>query len=163
MPNMKHTHLAAPALRRRGSRGASLVEVLVAVLVLSLGMLGMAALQSRAVKGNVSSGQRSQAVMMSHYILDVMRVDRERARGGSYNFGNNFICDPAAFNGATLADTSRREWLTSLKANMGRANDNTTCARVECDADFLCQVQIRWDDSLSGGLANQTLVINSRV
>jgi len=149
--------------RRRPSRGATLIEVLVAVLILSLGLLGLAALQSRAVQGNVSSGQRAQAVMLSHYIIDVMRVDRESAKGGSYNTGNNFICDPSAFGGATLAETSRRAWLQSVKQNMGRANDNTTCAHVACDADYACTVQIRWDDSLSGGLADQTLVISSRV
>jgi len=149
--------------RRPPQRGASLIEVLVAVLILSLGLLGMAALQSRAVKGNISSGQRAQAVMLSHYILDVMRVDRENARGGQYNTGANFICDPTAFAGANLAATSRRGWLTSVKQNMGRADDNTTCAHIACDADFACTVQIRWDDSMSGGLANQTFVIASRV
>lgn len=156
----KRTHaLQGPRLHR----GASLIEVLVAVLILSLGLLGMAALQSRAVKGNISSGQRAQVVMLSNYILDVMRVDRESARGGTYNTGANFICDPLAFNGATLAETSRRDWLTAVKRNIGRADDNTTCVSIACDADFACTVQIRWDDSLSGGLANQTFVIASRV
>lgn len=152
-----------PSLGPRHHHGASLIEVLVAVLILSLGLLGMAALQSRAVKGNISSGQRAQVVMLSHYALDVMRVDRERARGGSYNTGANFICDPVAFNGATLADTSRRDWLTAVKRNIGRADDNTTCVSIACDADFACTVQIRWDDSLSGGLADQTFAIASRV
>jgi type IV pilus assembly protein PilV len=148
---------------RHCNRGASLIEVLVAVLILSLGLLGMAALQSRALKGNISSGQRAQAVMLSHYLLDVMRVDRESARGGLYNTGANFICNPNAFNGATLAETSRRDWLTAIKQNIGRDDDNTSCASVACDADFVCTIQIRWDDTLSGGLANQTIVIASRV
>ncbi|MDR7092723.1 type IV pilus modification protein PilV [Hydrogenophaga laconesensis] len=160
---MKKTHRSNHCTRRQDSRGASLIEVLVAVLILSLGLLGMAALQSRAVKGNVSSGQRAQAVMLSHYVIDVMRVDRESAKGGSYNTGSDFICNPNAFNGTSLAETSRRAWLTSVKQNIGRADDNTTCAHIACDADYACTVQIRWDDSLSGGLANQTLVISSRV
>ncbi len=151
------------APRRRLSCGASLIEVLVAVLILSLGLLGMAALQSRAIKGNISSGQRAQAVMLSNYVLDVMRVDRERARGGSYNTGANFICSPNAFNGATLAETSRKDWLAAVKQNIGQADDNTTCASIACDADFACTVRIRWDDSLSGGLANQTFDISSRI
>lgn len=160
---MKNRTHPLPGSTRHSQYGASLIEVLVAVLILSLGLLGMAALQSRAVKGNISSGQRAQAIMLSHYILDVMRVDRENARGGLYNTGANFICDPTAFAGANLADTSRRGWLSAVKQNMGRADDNTTCAHIACDADFACTVQIRWDDSLSGGLANQTFVIASRV
>jgi type IV pilus assembly protein PilV len=154
--------LTHPQQRSR-SHGASLIEVLVAVLVLSLGLLGMAALQSRAVKGNISSGQRSQAVMLSHYVIDVMRVDRESAKGGAYNTGANFICDPNAFNGVSLAETTRNAWLTSIKQNIGQVGDNTTCAHITCDADYVCTVQIRWDDSLGGGLANQTIAISSRI
>jgi type IV pilus assembly protein PilV len=160
---MKTSKRLTPPAQRRLLRGASLIEVLVAVLVLSLGMLGMAALQSRAVKGNISSGQRSQAAMLSHYVIDVMRVDRESAKGGLYNTGANFICDPNAFNGAALADTTRNAWLTSIKQNIGQVGDNTTCAHIACDADYICTVQIRWDDSLGGGSANQTIVISSRI
>jgi type IV pilus assembly protein PilV len=159
----KHRARQINAAQRRFARGASLIEVLVAVLILSLGLLGMAALQSRAVQGNISSGQRAQAVMLSHYIIDVMRVDRESAKGGSYNTGTNFICDPTAFGGNSLAETTRRAWLTSVKQNIGQTTDNTTCAHVACDADYVCTVQIRWDDSRSGGMADQTLVISSRV
>lgn len=163
MSMMKTARCSPSIARRRHSRGATLIEVLVAVLILSLGLLGMAALQARAVQGNVSSGQRAQAVMLSHYVIDVMRVDRESAKGGSYNTGSNFICDPEAFSGASLAETSRKAWLQAVKQNMGRADDNTTCAHIVCDADYACTIQIRWDDSLSGGLADQTLVISSRV
>lgn len=160
---MKTEKLPHPPTRWRACQGASLIEVLVAVLVLSLGLLGMAGLQSRAVKGNHSSLQRSQAVMLSHYVIDVMRVDRESAKGGSYNTGTNFICDPAAFGGSSLAQTTLNGWLGSVKANIGRADDTTTCARIVCDADYACTVQIRWDDSRGGGLSNETLVISSRV
>lgn len=160
---MKPRTPTAPPTRRRACQGASLIEVLVAVLILSLGLLGMAALQSRAVKGNQSSAQRSQAVMLSHYVIDVMRVDRESAKGGSYNTGTNFICDPAAFGGSSLAQTTLNGWLGAVKVNIGRADDTTTCARITCDADYACTVQIRWDDSRGGGLSSETLVISSRV
>ena len=73
--------------RRTLAKGATLIEILVALLILSLGLLGMAGLQARAVKGNHSAMQRTQAVMMSYYILDAMRVDRANAKAGNYNRG----------------------------------------------------------------------------
>ncbi|MCS7071722.1 MAG: type IV pilus modification protein PilV [Anaerolinea sp.] len=149
--------------RYRKQKGATLIEILVAVLILSFGLLGMAALQARAVKGNDSAGQRAQATMHAQYMLDVLRVDREQAKGGSYNTGATQICDPSAFGGSTLADNTREQWLAGVKAAIGRPDDTTTCVRITCNADYLCTVRIEWDDSRAGGLSNQTLVLTSRV
>ena len=150
-------------LARRGSqqRGATLVEILVALLILSFGLLGMSALQVRAMKGSISSFQRSQAVIFSQYLMDVMRVDREAAKGGDYN--TTKICNPAGISGTTLAKNSLRDWLTSVKSNIGTATDLTTCVVVTCTADYICNVQILWDDSRAGGLSDQKMEVNSRV
>lgn len=146
---------------RRHSRGATLIEILVALLVLSLGVLGMAAMQIRALKGNQSSMQRTQAVMMSYYILDAMRVDKDNAKGGQYNTGSlsgtviGAYCDPANASGTSLAKVNLTHWITSLKENIGNASDTTTCGAVLCDADGICTVQVKWDDSRAGGLGSQ--------
>lgn len=146
-----------------GQRGASLIEVLVAILVLSIGLLGMAALQARALKANMSSLHRSQAVMLSHYILEAMRIDREAAKAGDYNTGSSAACSPSAFNGGTLAQHTLADWLTAVKAHIGTPTDATTCALVQCNADQLCSIRIRWNDSASGGAGDQTLTVNSRI
>lgn len=153
-----------PAASHR-QRGATLIEILVALLILSFGFLGMAALQARAIKGSVSAEQRTQATYHAQYMLDVMRVDREHARGGDYNTGTDAVCNPAAFGTTptTLADNSRKQWLTLVKQTMGRPDDATTCVRIQCDADYNCTVRIQWDDSRAGGLTDQTVVLSSRV
>ncbi len=109
-------------------RGSSLIEVLVALLVTSFGLLGMAALQARAIKGNHSSMQKTQAVVMSYYILDAMRVDRDSAKLLNYNTGAlggdgkiGAVCSPDAISGTALADNNRRAWITALKAEIGQA------------------------------------------
>ena len=154
---LKFTH----SPNRRHSGGATLIEILVALLVLSLGVLGMAAMQIRALKGNQSSMQRTQAVMMSYYILDAMRVDKDSAKGLNYNTGSlsagviGAICDPAGVTGTTLAKVNLNHWITSLKANIGNASDSSTCGAVLCDADGVCTVQVKWDDLRAGGLGAQ--------
>jgi type IV pilus assembly protein PilV len=141
--------------------GATLIEILVAVLILSFGLLGMAALQTRALQGNQSSVQRSQAIMLSHYLMDAMRVDRESAKGGDYN--TDFVCGPDGITGTTLAKNNLRDWLGTAETSLGVADDTTTCGAVTCDADYLCTVSLRWDDSKAGGLSDQSIKVQSKI
>ncbi|QTN30505.1 type IV pilus modification protein PilV [Rhodoferax sp. AJA081-3] len=146
---------------RRYAGGATLIEILVALLVLSLGVLGMAAMQIRALKGNQSSMQRTQAVMMSYYILDAMRVDKDSAKSLNYNTGSlsggviGPYCDAAAVTGTSLAKVNLKHWVESLKSTIGNASDSTTCGAVLCDADGVCIVQVKWDDTRAGGIGEQ--------
>ena len=134
-------------------RGVGLIEILVAVLILSLGLLGMAGLQANALKANQGSYTRSQAVMLSYYILDAMRADRAAAVGLSYNM--NATCSPGAITTTDLPGNTRRDWLTSLRVGLGDAN--TTCGAITCDALGNCVVSITWDDSRASGGTTQTL------
>ncbi len=56
-------------------RGESLVEVMVAVLVLSVGLLGLAGLQAAGIRQNSSSYMRTQAVFLADQILDRVRAN----------------------------------------------------------------------------------------
>jgi type IV pilus assembly protein PilV len=144
--------------------GVSLIEVLVALLVTSFGLLGLAALQARAIKGNQSSMQKTQATIMSYYILDAIRVDRNSAKLLAYNTGSldaagkiGPVCDPATITGTTLADNNLKAWITALKSEIGNSADSTTCGAVLCNADGNCRAQVRWDDTRAGGLGVQMI------
>ena len=145
----------------RKQRGATLIEILVAVLVLSFGLLGMAALQTRAVQGNQSSLQRSQAVMLNNSIMDAMRIDRESAKGGSYQTAN--VCGPSGISGTSLANNNLRDWLTAAQNNMTGAGGTAPCGTVSCTVNYVCTVSLSWDDSKAGGLPTQTLTIEGKL
>lgn len=140
-------------------------------MVTSFGLLGMAALQARAVKGNHSSMQKTQATIMSYYILDAMRVDRSSAKLLNYNTGSldsttgriGPVCSTATVTGTTLAKNNLRDWITALKASIGNSADSTTCGAVLCDADGNCRVQVRWDDTRAGGLGVQIVETYTRL
>lgn len=66
------------------SRGFSLLEVLITVVVLSLGLLGLAGLQIAGVRDTQGAYLASQAVDRSYQILDLMRANRDAARAGAY-------------------------------------------------------------------------------
>jgi len=59
----------------RKNNGFTLIEVLVATLVLSIGLLGLAALQANNLKNNQSAYFRSQATQLAYDIADRMRAN----------------------------------------------------------------------------------------
>ncbi|MDZ4129161.1 MAG: type IV pilus modification protein PilV [Hydrogenophaga sp.] len=148
-------------------RGVGLIEVLVAVLILALGLLGMAGLQANALKTNQSSYGRTQAVMLSYYMLDAMRADRNNAALQNYNTGAiaGGVIEPACsanvFNQPNLLDNTRKDWLESLKFALGNAD--STCGAIHCEVTGECTIQITWDDSRAGGSGQQRLETRSRL
>jgi len=56
-------------------RGSSLIEVLITLLIFSIGMLGMAALQLNALQGTSDSAQRSQATWILQDIAERIRAN----------------------------------------------------------------------------------------
>lgn len=129
--------------------GVSLLEVLISVLIMGIGMLGIAAMQATALRNSQSSVERSQAVIQSYTIIDAMRANRENALAGAYNTGG-WMCSPPT--GSGLSATDRAAWLTSLQAALGSSGDDgqSVCGEVACNSG-ICTVGVRWDDSRAGG------------
>jgi type IV pilus assembly protein PilV len=69
----------------RRQAGFSLLEVLIATLVLSAGLLGLAGLQIAGMKTTHNSYQMQQATWLVHDLLERMRVNRAGAYAGNYN------------------------------------------------------------------------------
>jgi len=61
----------------RKSNGFTLLEVLITILIVSVGLLGLAALQAFSLKADQSANFRTQATSLAYMI-----VDRMRAHGG---------------------------------------------------------------------------------
>lgn len=59
----------------RRHRGSSLIEVLIAMLILSVGMLGFAALQTQAMRTNYEAMQRARASSLAEDLFDRMRAN----------------------------------------------------------------------------------------
>lgn len=137
----------------RDQRGVGLIEVLIAVLVLSIGFLGIAALQAKSLSTNNSAMTRSMAVVASYSILDAMRADRTNALAGAYN--QTVVADNCPATG-TLAQTQLNTWCTELGQNLGALA--TTTGTVNCTATGDCTVTITFDESrvgtTSGGTSN---------
>ena len=144
-----------PRAPRRQS-GLSLIEVLIAVLIMAVGLLGIAALQAVTLRNSQSAFDRTQATVLSYAILDAMRANATAARATSYNVGMTCTI-PAA--GGTLVSHDHNTWISSIKATMG----DSACGSIAC-ASNICTITIRWNDSrATGGDANETLTTTSRI
>ena len=60
--------------RNRLQRGFSLIEVLVALVILAVGLLGLAALQARGLKFGHDAYTRSQSTALAGSIMEAMRM-----------------------------------------------------------------------------------------
>ncbi|QGU32839.1 type IV pilus modification protein PilV [Thermochromatium tepidum] len=143
--------------------GFTLIEVLVAIVVLGAGLLGLAALQGQALKANSSALQRSQAVMLAYFMLDAMRANPTAARNGDYDLGTPGSPDTPHCTAPTASNLVTRDqaaWLTALKTNLGNAN--TTCGLIACSSAS-CTVKVFWDDSRAGGASAQVIEVTSRL
>lgn len=62
--------------RRRDAAGFSMIEVLIALVVLAFGLLGLGLLQTMNLRYTKSADQRTQAVNLADELFDMMRSNR---------------------------------------------------------------------------------------
>lgn len=137
--------------------GFTLLEILIAMLVLSIGLMGLAGLMASSMKNNLSASHRTQATWMAYDIIDRMRANRANAITGSYAtaLGAPVACTVAAPAG-TIQAQDIAAWKSQLACVLPTGDGSiavTNAARAT--------VIIRWDDSRgsvdSGSLSNQTV------
>ena len=145
----------------RNARGMSLIEVLVAVLVLAVDLLGVAAMQALALRGGQGSLESSQAVMSANSIIEAMRANR--ANAASYVYNGTAACGAVPGAGTSLAGNDLNNWVTQLKATIGTGvGDTTTCGSISV-AGGIYTVTVQWDDRRAGGGQTRTVVTEARI
>lgn len=134
---------------KRSARGFTLLEVLVALLVLSIGLLGLAGLQTFSLRNNHSAFLRSQAVALAYDAIDRMRSNRAEAlsAGSIFNtaFADTETTPPCTSNCSVdnIAQHHVGEWkseVARLPAGQGRI----------VIASGRATVQVRWTDNRDG-------------
>jgi type IV pilus assembly protein PilV len=129
---------------RHMQRGFTLVEALVALLVLSIGLLGVAGLQLSSLRANTSSAYRSQATFLAYDIADRMRANRQAALKGDYLIG---FGDAAPTSTASVASRDLNAWrgrVTGGSVLPGGANAEIAWADA---ANGVIKIRIQWTDT----------------
>ena len=124
---------------RGNSSGFTLIEVMVAVLVLGIGLLGFALLQTMSVRFAQSANHRTHATNLSYDMLDQMRTNRIAAANYSGNYAATAAgCAPTA---AVSPAAYRTVWQCRLQSELG-AGSTATVTFV----NGLATVNITWGD-----------------
>ncbi len=137
--------------------GFTLVEVLVSLLVLSMGLIALAALQSHSMRSTHSAHLRTQASQYAYDILDRMRANREAARAGAYDLA---LTDATPVCGATapLVDCDRAQW----RADLANLPDGTGAIAYDTATEQVTVV-VQWNDERAGGTTTTSLTLQSQL
>lgn len=112
-------------------RGFNLIEVLIALVVLSLGLLGLAALQNMGLRLGHQSYERTQATNLIYEMIDRMRANSAGVQLGAYQRAfadpipalvqdctlGGVICTPT-----NMATYDMNQWLSTLTGTNNGSN-----------------------------------------
>ncbi|MCX7094486.1 MAG: type IV pilus modification protein PilV [Methylobacter sp.] len=142
--------------------GFTLIEVLIAMLVLAVGLLGLAGLQATGLKNNQSAYNRSQAIQLAYDLADRIRANSNGASGlpsiASYTatLPSAAVAQPNCLTvgitctQALMAQNDLFEWnnavTTVLPGGVG------TIASVTALPTVTITITITWDDNRDGNI-----------
>lgn len=124
----------------RAQRGVSLIEVMVAILVFSLGMLGLALLQLKGAQYTRESGSRTAAIGLARSLAESMRANPEgalpKAGDSAYLYDGTKAysdADCASTDVSTPAAIAKRDlacWTQAIKAAIPAPTNGGAVATV---------------------------------
>lgn len=140
--------------------GFTLLEVLVALVVLSVGLLGLTGLQATSLRNNHSAFLRSQATVAINDIMDRMRANRTVAKDGLYALTTATTAGSLGTPCVTsCTDTQLRtrdqiEWLQQV-SRLPNGDGSIVMQQIGGDPDRdLAIVRVQWNDDRTGDPEN---------
>jgi type IV pilus assembly protein PilV len=105
-------------MRKKGTAGFTMLEVMIAIVVVAFGLLGLAGLQVFALQNNQNAALRSIATVLASDVIDRMKANFEGVVAGQYDRPNTAdyttevpSCNDAAGCGPNdLAQNDLQEW-----------------------------------------------------
>jgi type IV pilus assembly protein PilV len=135
------------------NHGFTLLEVLIAVVVLSIGLLGIAGLQAVGQQSNHSAYLRSQATVLAYDMIDRMRANQAAVANGDYDSidttANNYAdpgCAGAGCSSSQMAQYDMYDWQQELSTQLPTGNGKV----VGAGSGSIFTVTVMWDDDRNG-------------
>ncbi|MDF1692179.1 MAG: type IV pilus modification protein PilV [Zhongshania sp.] len=121
------------------STGYSLIEVLVALLITTTGVMGSVATHLNAIKFNQTADVRSHATLLAYEIVDRMRANRNAALSGNYTIA--LSADAPSTTPSTIAQIDIQDWFTAIGSRL-TAGDGA----IDKNGNVFT-VTVQWDES----------------
>ncbi|HQQ75551.1 MAG TPA: type IV pilus modification protein PilV [Pseudomonadales bacterium] len=139
---------------KKQQRGVAMLEVLIAFFVLSIGLMGLAGMQLKALQFNQGSYQRSQATLAAYNMMDRMRLNTAATTGGQYNIA---WTGTGPGNGS-VPQSDLTSWLTTVSGNLPNGQGS-----IACDVNRICTVSIRWSDKFAAVGTWEVVSLSSQI
>lgn len=164
---------------RRHSDGFTLAEILVSLVVLSIGMLGMAGLQVSGLKNSATSTYRTDATQFAYDLADVIRANSVAVAGNVFHDidieDDETVADPghscmqtstsasvSVCNAGEMAAVDLYHWVAKVKSSLPGASMTISCNDVDTtDADDCTEhsthtIALSWNENVDGDVDSNT-------
>ena len=151
-------------------KGIGLIEVLITILVIAIGLLGLAGMQAQSMKSTYQSGQRSQAIWIAQELAERMRANPQAVSDKDYEDAINSVRGEIVAN---PNDTTPCSTPTKICDSTGQCNseelakfdtwelfcaDSTTstkprvmpyleCNPTSCNSGYDLNITIEWEEA----------------
>jgi len=130
------------------ANGFTLLEVLIALVIFSFGLLALAALMAKGLQYNTSALHRSYASAQSYDIADRMRANRLGITAGNYDSISGVGSDPGCIaTGCTPAQMAQYDGWAWNSANAALLPSGS--GSVTTDGTTYT-ITVTWDDDRDG-------------
>lgn len=133
---------------RRRSRGFTLLEVLIALVILSIGLLGIAGLQSVGLRGSHSAYLTSQASLLAYDMADRIRAN---AAGISVKIPEGTILAPSCpetLAASPLVEVDLQEWACSISELLPEGSGEIERSGSGIPGAVTYTITVTWQDRL---------------
>ena len=167
--------MTTPAVHRPMTRGFTLIEVLIAMLVTAVGLLGLAKMQALAISGTQNSGSRSLMALQVGSLVSAMHANQTywgSAPPTSFSATGTTVTDASSVLNATvtscttkctpaaMAASDFQAWAASMNGQFPTYNAKINCTAVQ---PVSCEIYVSWTEkkvamstTTAAGTASQT-------
>ena len=159
-PRSRYDSTACVTIIQIQQNGMTLLEVLISIVILAVGMLGIASMLMFSNKANNSNYGKLQAVQCVYDIFDRIRANSQAAINGNYNVNNigtnglpiavatpSVLCNSAACTSTQMATYDTWYWLTKDVSKLPNGSGAITSALSAATGNTVITVTVQWDDS----------------
>jgi len=141
----------------KSSSGFTLIEILVSIVIIAIGLLGVAGLQTVTLRQNYNSHLLTQASFQANDMIERMRANMMGVKDGAYDNVTGTEANPSCFPQCTpqqLAQYDANAWMTTTKSALNDGGTGGVTGTVDYNGDETFTIDIKWNEPALPGQVN---------